>query len=146
MTYFLIKVALLELQNPSRNKTFLVFIVLHALDNMWLLTLLGAVILVLLLCLIITYTIYLIYIHRQYSHIPGPREQGIIGFYLGPVSEVKRIMTEGRKNRTGGNITDVLYQWAVKYDGTFITFSLHKPIVFTADPAAIKASKKILGI
>ena len=105
---------------------------------MWLLIVLGTVVLVFILCLVLPYTVYLIYLHRQYSHIPGPRRHGIMGFYLGPVSEVQRIMAEGKKNRTGGNITDVLYQWAVKYDGTFVTFSLHIPFVFTADPSAIK--------
>ncbi len=111
---------------------------------MWILTLFGMILLVFLLCLLLPYTVYLIYIHSKYSHIPGPKRHGILGFYLGPISEAHRIMTEGKKNKTGGNITDVLYKWAVDYNGTFATFSLHIPFVFTADPAGIKVQNRLL--
>lgn len=41
-----------------------------------------------------TYKIYII--RKKYSHIPGPKTNGIIGFYLGNLSEALRYIKGGK--------------------------------------------------
>ena len=44
---------------------------------------------IILICNIIYYTIKIYNLRKRYAHIPGPPANGIIGFYLGNLLEIR---------------------------------------------------------
>ena len=73
--------------------------------------------------------IYLIHIHNEYSHIPGPRRSS---FFLGNVPEIKRYLKEDK----------LLYDYYLdlyhKFGPLFVIFVVHRPMVLVTDPLYIK--------
>ena len=73
--------------------------------------------------------IYLIHIHNEYSHIPGPRRSS---FFLGNVPEIKMYLKEDK----------LLYDYYLdlyhKYGPLFVIFVVHRPMVLVTDPLYIK--------
>lgn len=76
-----------------------------------------------------TLKIYLL--RRKYRHIPGPKTQGILGFYLGNVIEIMNLP----KSKI---FPDLIADWVKQY-GHIIKYQLvDRMVVFTMHPEAIK--------
>nr|UOU03254.1 cytochrome P450 3049B2 [Brachionus rubens] len=76
-------------------------------------------------------TIQIYLLRRKYSHIPGPKTNGIIGFYLGNIPELKRLM----KTKM---VPDILVDWTNQFGPCFKYQIFDKISVFTISPEAIK--------
>nr|QVK45600.1 cytochrome P450 [Brachionus paranguensis] len=90
----------------------------------------------LLLCvplIFIAYKTYSIYaIRKKYSHIPGPKTKGILGFYLGNLSEALRYIRGGRL------LADMMLDMCNDYGRVFKFQIVDKIVVFTIEPEAVK--------
>nr|QEV83801.1 cytochrome P450 [Brachionus rotundiformis] len=82
--------------------------------------------------IIFVYKTCQIYLLRQrYRHIPGPKTNGLLGFYLGNIPELKELV----KHKM---VPDILADWVKEYGPCFKYQILDKISVFTISPEAIK--------
>ncbi|KAK2159360.1 hypothetical protein LSH36_154g05037 [Paralvinella palmiformis] len=81
----------------------------------------------LLLCLL--YTLYLLYVHQIYSHIPGPPVES---FFLGNLPTIRGTYKKGVYSHI------LFLDWARKYGPVYKIFVLHKCMVFLSNPSVIK--------
>ncbi|RNA33734.1 cholesterol 24-hydroxylase-like, partial [Brachionus plicatilis] len=73
-----------------------------------------------------------LYLLRQkYSHIPGPKTNGLLGFYLGNIPELKELVKLKM-------VPDILTDWVKEYGPCFKYQILDKISIFTISPDAIK--------
>nr|QEV83798.1 cytochrome P450 [Brachionus rotundiformis] len=77
-----------------------------------------------------TYKIYAI--RKKYSHIPGPKTKGVIGFYLGNLSEALKYIKGGKL------LADMMLDMCYEYGTVFKFQIVDKIVVFTIDPKAVK--------
>lgn len=42
------------------------------------------------------FTINILYVRRKFQHIPGPKANGLLGFYMGNFMEIVRIIKSGK--------------------------------------------------
>nr|QVK45595.1 cytochrome P450 [Brachionus paranguensis] len=76
-------------------------------------------------------TIKLYLLRQKYSHIPGPKTNGLLGFYLGNIPELKELV----KHKM---VPDILTDWVKEYGPCFKYQILDKISIFTISPDAIK--------
>jgi len=73
-----------------------------------------------------------VYVRRKFQHIPGPKTNGFLGFYLGNVREIVQVI---RRNQI---LPDLLTEWHDKYGPIFKFQMFNLIFVFTSDRDAIK--------
>lgn len=76
-------------------------------------------------------TINLYILRQKYSHIPGPRTNGIIGFYLGNIPELQKLVKKKM-------VPDILADWVKEYGPCFKYQIFDKISIFTISPDAVK--------
>lgn len=76
-------------------------------------------------------TVKIYQLRQKYSHIPGPRTKGLLGFYLGNIPELKELV----KHKM---VPDILTDWVKEYGPCFKYQILDKISIFTISPEAIK--------
>lgn len=72
---------------------------------------------------------YLLYIHRKYDHIPGPKRNN---FFLGNLPYI------WSRRAKGEALYPSLLRWVKEYGHTYRMCFAHKVMIFTCDPEAIK--------
>lgn len=77
--------------------------------------------------------IYIHFRHVQYQHIPGPKRDG---FFTGNMTTIRTATAKDK-----GIITDLFFEWHIRYGSTFVLWIYFTPIVTFTDP---KANKEIL--
>nr|UOU03247.1 cytochrome P450 3049F1 [Brachionus rubens] len=81
----------------------------------------------------VAYKTYVIYqIRKKYQHIPGPKTNGIIGFYLGNLSEALKYIKDGKI------LADMMLDLSHKYGPVFKFQIVDKVVVFTIEPETVK--------
>lgn len=76
-------------------------------------------------------TIKIYQLRQKYSHIPGPKTKGILGFYLGNIPELKELVKYKM-------VPDILTDWVKEYGPCFKYQILDKISVFTISTDAIR--------
>nr|QUF59390.1 cytochrome p450 CYP3049F1 [Brachionus angularis] len=77
-----------------------------------------------------TMKIYLL--RKKYSHLPGPKTNGIIGFYMGNLDLAIKYLNEGKI------LADLMLELSKTYGTVFRFQIVDKIIVFTIDQEAVK--------
>nr|ATW72322.1 cytochrome p450 CYP3049F2 [Brachionus calyciflorus] len=91
----------------------------------------GIVILILLFFIVYkTYKIYVI--RKKYGHIPGPKTNGLLGFYLGNLDEALKYLKGGKI------LADMMLDLSKKHGSVFKFQILDKIVVFTINQNAVK--------
>ena len=80
--------------------------------------------------LLISFSLYLWYLHKKYDHIPGPPRDN---FYLGNLPYLSR-----RRTKDGCVYTEVVQEWSQYYGSPFVFWVLHHPTVVANDPNLAK--------
>lgn len=83
------------------------------------------------LILLVYKTIKLYLLRQKYSHIPGPKTNGLLGFYLANIPELKELVKLKM-------VPDILTDWVKEYGPCFKYQILDKISIFTISPDAIK--------
>ncbi|XP_068683870.1 cholesterol 24-hydroxylase-like [Montipora foliosa] len=74
---------------------------------------------------LIVYSIYLVYVHWKYRHIPGPKRES---FFRGNVSLMVRQRAKGK------TVTELVVDLRDIYGSSVLLWIYHIPIVFISDP------------
>nr|AHL88994.1 cytochrome p450 3049B2 [Brachionus koreanus] len=70
-------------------------------------------------------------LRQKYRHIPGPKTNGLLGFYLGNIPELLKLV----KHKM---VPDILTDWVKEYGPCFKYQILDEVSIFTISPEAIK--------
>jgi len=68
----------------------------------------------------IAFIVYLVYIRRQYSHIPSPTLEN---FLLGHIPTIKR------KRRQGKVFSEIIREFSLEHGNVFVLWFLHMPLL-----------------
>ena len=74
---------------------------------------------------LIVYSIYLVYVHWKYRHIPGPKRES---FFRGNVSLMVRQRAKGK------TVTELVVDLRDIYGSSVLLWIYHIPVVFISDP------------
>nr|UOU03256.1 cytochrome P450 3049B1-2 [Brachionus rubens] len=76
-------------------------------------------------------TIKIYLLRRKYSHIPGPKTHGILGFYLGNIPDLIKVSNEKI-------LWDLVTDWSKQFGYVFKFQIVDRMVVFTLDPETIR--------
>lgn len=86
-----------------------------------------------------SFSLYVLYQHWRYQHIPGPARDG---FFTGNVPSIRK----EKKRVAGGGMSRILYNWYHEYGSVYVMWIYHVPVVILADPDLAKKALVTLNL
>ena len=85
-----------------------------------------------------SFSLYVLYQHWRYRHIPGPARDG---FFTGNVPFIRK-----EKQRNPAGMTVISYNWYREYGSVYVMWIYHIPVVMLSDPDAAKKALVTLNL
>ena len=86
----------------------------------------------------LSFSLYVLYQHWRYQHIPGPARDG---FFTGNIPFIRK---EKQRAPIGMNV--IWYNWYHKYGSVYIMWIYHVPVVILSDPDTAKKALITLNL
>lgn len=86
-----------------------------------------------------SFSLYVLYQHWRYQHIPGPARDG---FFTGNVPSIRK----EKKRVAGRGMSRIWYNWYHEYGSVYVMWIYHVPVVILADPDLAKKALVTLNL
>lgn len=87
----------------------------------------------------LSFSLYVLYQHWRYRHIPGPARDG---FFTGNVPFIRK----ERKRVPGRGMSDIWFNWYHEYGSVYVQWIYHVPVVIISDPDMAKKALITLNL
>lgn len=86
----------------------------------------------------LSFSLYVLYQHWRYRHIPGPARNG---FFTGNIPFIRK-----EKQRIPAGMSVIWYNWYHEYGSVYVMWIYHVPVVILSDPDAAKKALVTLNL